>query len=65
MKQNTQDNQNTIKNFNDSITFEDNLEKIFKKVIEEKLPPFLEYCIRTHNANPIMDVIFTISTNKF
>ncbi len=55
----------TPKTFHDSTTFEKDIERILKKIIEEKLPAFLEYCIQTHNAEPIMQVIYTLSTNKF
>ncbi len=51
--------------FHDSVTFENDLIKIFKRTIEDKLPSFLDYCIHTHNAEPIMNVIYVLSVNTF
>ena len=51
--------------YHDEPTFNKELVVIFKKLIEEKLPDFLDYCIQTHNANPLKQVIFLISVNQF
>ena len=51
--------------FNDEQTFNKELIRIFLKLISEKLPRFLDFCIQTHNAEPIKEVIYTISVNQF
>ncbi len=35
------------------------------KLINEKLPSFLDYCIQTRNAQPLEEVIYIISVNQF
>ncbi len=39
--------------------------KIFKKTFEEKLPDFLEYCVYTNNAKPIMEIFYLLTVNRF
>ena len=39
--------------------------KIFMKLINEKLPSFLDYCIQTRNAQSLEEVIYIISVNQF
>lgn len=51
--------------FNDEETFNKDLKCIFMKLINEKLPLFLDFCIQTHKAEPIKEVIYTISVNQF
>ena len=59
-----QDNQQLNK-FRSEISFSKELVKIFMKLINEKLPSFLDYCIQTRNAQPLEEVIYIISLNKF
>ena len=47
-----QDNQQLNK-FKSEITFSKELVKIFMKLINEKLPSFLDYCIQTETPNPL------------
>lgn len=51
--------------FNDEESFNKELTRIFKKLINDKLPMFLDFCIQTHNAEPIKQVIYIISVNRF
>lgn len=51
--------------FNDEDTFNKDLKCIFMKLINEKLPLFLDFCIQTHKAEAIKEVIYTISVNQF
>lgn len=51
--------------FHDDPTFSNELVIIFKKIISDKLPAFLEFCIQTHNAEPLKEVIYLITVNQF
>lgn len=58
-------NQNQSAQFNGQENFNRELIKIFTKIINEKLPMFLEYCIQTNRAEPIKDVLYTLSVHVF
>ena len=45
--------------------FKKNIIRIIKKYYEEKLTDFLEYCIYTNNADPIMETLYIMSINNF
>ena len=55
----------TKNKFKSDIEFKKNLIRILKKYYEEKLTDFLEYCIQTNNADPIMETLYIMSINKF
>lgn len=57
--------QNQSAQFNGQENFNRELIKIFTKIINEKLPMFLECCIQTNRAEPIKDVLYTLSVNVF
>ena len=59
-------NQENLKNsFNSSTTFNSSMVEILSSVLESKLTDFLEYCLTTHNAQPIKAVIDILDSNKF
>ena len=39
--------------------------KVFTKIINEKLPACLDFCIHTSNIEPIKQVIAILSVNTF
>ncbi len=51
--------------FNSDIEFRKNIIKILTKTFEEKLPDFLEYCVHTNNASPIMEIFYIMTMNRF
>lgn len=51
--------------FNGQENFNRELISIFTQIINDKLPMFLEYCIQTNRAEPIKDVLYTLSVNVF
>lgn len=51
--------------FRSDTEFRKDLIRIFKKTFEEKLPDFLEYCVHTNNASPIMEIFYIMTMNRF
>ncbi len=51
--------------FKSDTEFRDDIIRIFKKTFEEKIPDFLEYCVHTNNAKPIMEIFYTLTVNSF
>ena len=51
--------------FRSDVEFKKDIIKILNKIFEEKLPGFLDYCVHTNNASPIMEIIYIMTVNKF
>ena len=51
--------------YHEEADFDKDIILILKKAIEEKLPDFLDFCVHTHNAEPIKQVIYFVSVYKF
>lgn len=45
--------------------FNKDLITIFSKIVNEKLTDFLEFCVLTHNAEPIKQIVYILSVNQF
>lgn len=51
--------------FRSDVEFRKDIIKILNKIFEEKLPAFLDYCVQTNNASPIMEIIYIMTVNRF
>lgn len=58
-------NNDQLNKFKSEITFSKELINIFMTLINERLPSFLDYCIQTHNAEPLKEIIYVITINQF
>lgn len=47
------------------IMYKNNVYKICKKMIEENLVDFLEFCVYSNRLEPVMKVIEIITTNQY
>ncbi len=54
-----------MQDYNDSIKFENDLVKILKDYISDKLFDFLQFCVDTHNLTPIFEIIEIINKNEY
>lgn len=53
------------KNFNNSKTFEKELQDILFELLQDKIKQTLEFAIQTHNANIIKQILDILDLNKF
>lgn len=56
-------NENTP--FNNSTEFDKSMVEILYSLLGDRLTEFLEFCMTTHNAKPIREIIDLFSNNKF
>lgn len=58
-------NNKQLDKFKSEIAFSKELVKILMRLINDKLPSFLDYCIQTRNAQSLEEVIYIVSVNQF
>lgn len=51
--------------FNSSTEFDKSMVEILYSLLGDRLTEFLEFCMTTHNATPLKEIVELLNNNKF